>query len=114
MSGGMALELPLTLRIKIDIEPKVLHVDTAEHGENVGFGDTKFALRAMLLESNTLSLSTGSVISVPNGGGGSQVRRRYNYGGSATCLLDGSGTSHEHTFLSGCGCSNRREPQRRC
>ena len=64
---GMALELPLTLRIKIDIEPKVLHVDTAEHGENVGFGDTKFALRAMLLESETLSLSTGSVINVSTG-----------------------------------------------
>ena len=64
---GMALELPLTLRIKIDIEPKVLHVDTAEHGENVGFGDTKFALRTMLLESNIFSLSTGSVISIPTG-----------------------------------------------
>lgn len=64
---GMALELPLTLRIKIDIEPKVLHVDTAEHGESAGFGDTKFALRAMLLESNTFSLSTGSVINVSTG-----------------------------------------------
>ena len=64
---GSALELPLTLRIKIDIEPKVLHVDTEEHGENAGFGDTKLALRAMLLESETFSLSTGSVINVPTG-----------------------------------------------
>ncbi|GEM_PF-2800420 len=64
---GIALELPLTLRIKIDIEPKVLQVDTAEHGEKAGFGDTKFALRTMLLESETLSLSTGSVINVSTG-----------------------------------------------
>ena len=64
---GLALELPLTLRIKIDIEPKILYVNTVEDAENVGFGDTKFALRTMLLESDTLSLSTGSVINVPTG-----------------------------------------------
>lgn len=70
---GMALELPLTLRIKIDIEPKVLHVDTAEHSENFGFGDTKLALRTMLLESNTFSLSTGSVINIPTGDEGREL-----------------------------------------
>jgi len=64
---GLALELPLTLRIKIDIEPKILYVNTVEDAENVGFGDTKFALRTMLLESDTVSLSTGSVINVPTG-----------------------------------------------
>ena len=64
---SLALELPLTLRFKLDIEPKVLHADTAKHGESAGFGDTKLALRAMLLESETFSLSTGSVINVPTG-----------------------------------------------
>lgn len=62
---GFSLELPLTLRIKLDIEPKVLY--TSGDTENVGFGDTRFALRAMLLESNTFSLSTGSIIDVPTG-----------------------------------------------
>jgi hypothetical protein len=64
---GLALELPLTLRIKIDIEPKILYVNTREDNENVGFGDTKFAIRAMLLESDTISLSTGSTINIPTG-----------------------------------------------
>ena len=64
---GMALELPLTLRIKVDIEPKILYVNTEEHDKNSGFGDTKVALRTMLLESNIFSLSTGSVISIPTG-----------------------------------------------
>ncbi|GAB63139.1 MAG: transporter [Candidatus Jettenia sp.] len=62
---GLALELPLTLRIKLDVETKVLY--TSGGTENVGVGDTRFALRAMLLESNTFSLSTGSVIDVPTG-----------------------------------------------
>lgn len=64
---GLALELPLTLRIKVDIEPTVLYVNTVEDAEAVGFGDTKFALRTMLLESDTLSLSTSSVLNVPTG-----------------------------------------------
>ena len=64
---GLALELPLTYRIKIDIESKLLHVNTVENQEHAGFGDTKLALRAMLLESDVFSLSTGSVINVPTG-----------------------------------------------
>ncbi|HHT9136192.1 MAG TPA: transporter [Candidatus Wunengus sp. YC60] len=64
---GMALELPLTLRFKVDIEPKILYVNTEEHDKHSGFGDTRVALRTMLLESNNFSLSTGSVISIPTG-----------------------------------------------
>ena len=64
---GLALELPLTYRIKIDIESKVMDVNTVENKEHVGFGDTKLALRAMLLESDVFSLSTGSVINLPTG-----------------------------------------------
>jgi hypothetical protein len=64
---GMALELPLTLRLKIDIEPKVLYVDSHEGGKNAGFGDTKLAMRVMLFETNTILLSTGSVINIPTG-----------------------------------------------
>lgn len=64
---GLALELPLTYRIKIDIESKLLYVNTVENQEHAGFGDTKLALRAMLLESDVFSLSTGSVINVPTG-----------------------------------------------
>jgi len=64
---GLALELPLTFRFKLDIEPKILHVNTVEDDENVGFGDTRFALRTMLLESEGFSLSTGSIFNVPTG-----------------------------------------------
>ncbi|UJS20994.1 MAG: transporter [Candidatus Brocadia sp.] len=64
---AFALELPLTLRFKVDIESKVLHVNTIEDSDNVGFGDTRIALRAMLFENNTLSLSTGSIINIPTG-----------------------------------------------
>lgn len=70
---GLALELPLTLRIRIDIEPKILYVNIVEDAKNVGFGDTKFALRTMLLESDTLSLPTGSVINVPTCDEGRQL-----------------------------------------
>lgn len=66
---GLALELPLTLRFKIDIESTVLHVNTMEDTNHVGFGDTRFALRTMLLETNILSLSTGSVVNIPTGDG---------------------------------------------
>lgn len=64
---GMALEIPLTLRFKLDIEPKILHVNERGHDSESGFGDTKIALRTMLLESNIFSLSTGSVINIPTG-----------------------------------------------
>lgn len=61
------LELPLTLRTKIDIKPKLVYVDPAENSTSFGFGDTQLALRAMLLETNTMSFSTGSVINIPTG-----------------------------------------------
>lgn len=64
---AFALELPLTLRFKIDIETKVLHVNTVEDTDNIGFGDTRLALRAMLLENDMLSLSTSSVVNISTG-----------------------------------------------
>lgn len=64
---AFGLELPLTLRFKVDIESKVLHVNTVEDTDNVGFGDTRLALRAMLVENDIVSLSTGSVINIPTG-----------------------------------------------
>lgn len=64
---SFSLELPLTLRLKIDIEPKLLYVNTDEHGDSAGFGDTKFALRGMLLENERVSLSTGFTIQLPIG-----------------------------------------------
>lgn len=64
---AFALELPLTLRFKVDVEPKVLHVNTVEDTDNVGFGDTRIALRAMLVENDRVSLSTGSLINIPTG-----------------------------------------------
>jgi len=97
---GMALELPLTLRIKIDIESKVLHVDTAEHGENAGFGDTKLALRTMLLESNTFSLSTGSVLNIPTGDEGRELSEGLTTMGQQLAFwLDMGHRISLHTFL---------------
>lgn len=64
---AVALELPLTLRFKIDIEPTVLHINTKEDTDIAGFGDTRLALRAMLVENERVSLSTGSVINIPTG-----------------------------------------------
>lgn len=97
---AFALELPLTLRFKIDIESEVLHVNTVEDSDNVGFGDTRLALRAMLFENNTVSLSTGSVINIPSGdadrGLGEEITA---LGQQLACWIDLGHRISLHTFL---------------
>ena len=64
---SIALEIPLTLRTKIDIEPKLLYVDHNDHASTGGFGDTRLALRSMLIENDCLSFSTGSTMNITTG-----------------------------------------------
>ncbi|MCF6149362.1 MAG: hypothetical protein E3K37_11975 [Candidatus Kuenenia sp.] len=63
----LALELPLTLRIKFDVEMELLHVNTDDGDDTFGFGDTKLALRTMLMENERISLSTGSTVNIITG-----------------------------------------------
>ena len=97
---AFALELPLTLRLKVDIESKVLHVNTAEDNDNVGFGDTRLALRAMLFENNTVSLSTGSVINIPTGDADRELGEEITaLGQQLACWIDLGHRISLHTFL---------------
>ncbi|MDN3513691.1 MAG: transporter [Candidatus Brocadia sp.] len=97
---AFALELPLTLRFKVDIEPKVLHVNTVEDSDNVGFGDTRLALRGMLLENDKVSLSTGSVINIPTGDGDRELGEEITtLGQQLACWIDLGHRMSLHTFL---------------
>lgn len=97
---AFALELPLTLRFKIDIEPKVLHVNTVDDSDNVGFGDTKLALRGMLVENDTISLSTGSIINIPTGDGDRSLGEEITtLGQQLACWIDLGHRMSLHTFL---------------
>ncbi|MDN3513379.1 MAG: transporter [Candidatus Brocadia sp.] len=97
---AFALELPLTLRFKLDIESKLLHVNTVEDSDNVGFGDTRLALRAMLFENNTVSLSTGSVINIPTGDADRELGEEITtLGQQLACWIDLGHRISLHTFL---------------